>query len=64
MVIGIPAGFENFVEELGILVTDKSNFTPPSGPFDIDSIVEISRNHGITFVPAMKKASDGGLAMS
>jgi quercetin dioxygenase-like cupin family protein len=44
LVIGIPAGFENFVEELGIHITDESNFTPPSTPFDIDKFLKYQGN--------------------
>jgi hypothetical protein len=43
LVIGIPAGFENFFKELGNQVADELNFTPPSDPYAIDKIIDISK---------------------
>ena len=57
LVIGTPAGFENFAEELGIVITDEGSFSSPSSPLNIDKIVEISNKHGITFVPTLKTGS-------
>ena len=59
LVTGIPAGFESFVEELGVPITDEKSFIPPSDipPPDIGRIVEISKNHGIIFVPSLNKES-------
>ena len=61
LVTGIPAGFENFIEELGVPITDEKSFIPPSDtpPPDIGRIVEISirvayldpfRFYGIAFM--------------
>jgi quercetin dioxygenase-like cupin family protein len=55
LVIGIPAGLESFFDELGVPVVDERNFTPPpSNPYDIDKIVDISKKHGIIYSPALK----------
>ena len=61
LVTGIPAGFESFIEELGVPITDEKSFIPPSDipPPDIGRIVEISirvaylnpvRFYGIAFM--------------
>jgi hypothetical protein len=57
LVIGIPAGLENFFEELGVPVADERNFTPPPpNRYDIDKIVDISK-HGIIYSPALEEQS-------
>ena len=60
LVIGLPAGFENFIEELGVPIVDEKSFIPPAGstPRDIRRIIEISKKHGIIFVPALKNESN------
>jgi hypothetical protein len=55
LVIGIPAGFEKFFEELEVPVTDENNLTPPSDQYDIDRIDEISKKHSVMYMPALKK---------
>lgn len=57
LVTGIPAGFENLFKELGIPIADEQSFTPPSDPYDIDKIVDISRKHGVIYSPALKGQS-------
>jgi quercetin dioxygenase-like cupin family protein len=54
LVTGVPAGLESFFEEAGILITDEKSFTPASTPPDIARIVDISRKHGIFYVPTLK----------
>ena len=54
LVTGIPAGLENFFEDAGIAFTDEKTFTAPSSPPDIAKIVDISRKHGIFYVPTLK----------
>ena len=63
LVTGIPAGFENFIEELGVPIADEKSFISSSDtphPPDIGRIVEISKNHGINFVPSLNKESSSG----
>ena len=59
LVTGIPAGFENFVEELGVPIADEKSFIPSSdtAPPDIGRIVEVSKKHRIIFVPLLNKES-------
>jgi quercetin dioxygenase-like cupin family protein len=54
LVIGLPAGFENFVQELGIPSTNEMSFVPPpSTSPDLERIDEIAKKHGIIFVPGL-----------
>jgi hypothetical protein len=57
MVIGIPAGLEDFFKELGVPVTDEKNFTLLPYPYEIDRIIEISKKHGVTYVPTLNRQS-------
>jgi quercetin dioxygenase-like cupin family protein len=58
LVIGIPSGFENFVEELGIpmMVDDEKSFIPPppSNLPDIENIIKVSNKNDIIFEPPLK----------
>jgi hypothetical protein len=55
LVTVIPAGFENFFEELGVPVTDDKSFTPRTDPLDIARLVDVSTKHGVIYVPELKK---------
>jgi hypothetical protein len=45
----LPAGFENFIEELGVPITDEKSFKAPSTPPEIERIVEVAKKHVINF---------------
>lgn len=52
-VIGIPAGFEYFFAEAAMPLEQAKNLTPDYRP-DIPKLLEISKKHGIVYVPAIK----------
>jgi quercetin dioxygenase-like cupin family protein len=53
----IPAGFEIFFVEVGILIEDEETFSPPSiDTIDMTKIVRIAENYGLTImVPNQEK---------
>ena len=56
LVTGLPAGFESFIEQLGVPITDEefqSSFSTPK----IERIVEVAKKNGIIFVPDLKSKS-------
>jgi quercetin dioxygenase-like cupin family protein len=57
LVTGLPAGFENFIEQLGVPITDEKNFKAPSTPPEIERIVEVAKKNAIIFVPDLKSNS-------
>ncbi len=42
-----PAGFENFFEEIGVEITDRESFKPPTSPPDLNKILEASKRYGL-----------------
>jgi hypothetical protein len=54
LVTGVTAGL-NFFEEAGIPIADEKSFTPPSSPTDIARIVDVTKKHGIYYVPELQK---------
>lgn len=54
LVTGVPAGLENFFEEAGVAMTDEKHFAPQSSPPNIAKLVDVSKKHGIFYVPKLK----------
>jgi quercetin dioxygenase-like cupin family protein len=47
LVIASPAGFENFVAEVGAPATDAASPPPPPGPAEIEHLVTVARKYGM-----------------
>jgi quercetin dioxygenase-like cupin family protein len=47
LVIASPAGFENFVAEVGAPAKDAASPPPPPGPAEIEQLVTVCRKYGI-----------------
>jgi hypothetical protein len=46
-------------EELGVPVSDDKCFTPPTNPPDMARIVDVSKKHGVIYVPELQKENYG-----
>lgn len=54
----IPAGFENFFAEVGILIEDEETFSPP--PMDTNYVTKVAKiaqeNYGLNVISDQEKA--------
>lgn len=48
--VQVPGGFDRFLAELGIPITDPANPPVPSGPPDMQRVMEICARHNVSFV--------------
>ena len=48
--ISAPGGMDRFFAELGVPITDPANPSKPSGPPDMQRVIEICARHNVIFV--------------